>query len=132
MTIMAEAKRWSDTVRQEVSNTTLSSWSEGNYMSKPDDVRNGNSLIKELQKSKMKNILCCTSKSERNLMTYKMIISMAKNLRQIPWQRSQKITKVPFSTSKQEMNMGTSSPEMRVNNIHPIKRLFLWCITALI
>ena len=47
MTILTKATRWSDTVIQEVSNTTLSSWLEGSYMSEPDDVRNGNNLFKE-------------------------------------------------------------------------------------
>ena len=47
-------------------------------------------------------------------MTYKMVITMAKNLRKTPWQRSQKIRKVPSSTSKQEMNMGKKCPEMSV------------------
>ena len=51
---------------------------------------------------------------ERNLMTYKMVIAIAKNLRKTILQRSQNIRKVPSSTSKQEMNMGTSSPEMSV------------------
>ena len=60
------------------------------------------------------NILRHTFKPERNLMTYKMVITMAKNLRKTSWQRKQKIRKVPFSTSKQGRNMGTSSPEMSV------------------
>ena len=53
-------------------------------------------------------------KKGRNLMSYKMLITMTKNLRKTSWQRKQKIRKVPFSTSKQERSMGTSSPEMSV------------------
>ena len=53
-------------------------------------------------------------KKGRNLMSYKIVITMTKNLRKTPWQRKQKIRKVPFSTSKQERSMGTSSPEMSV------------------
>ena len=47
-------------------------------------------------------------------MTYKTVITMAKTLRKTPWQRSQKTRKVPSSTAKQEMNMGTLSPEISV------------------
>ena len=53
-------------------------------------------------------------KKGRNLITYKMLITMTNNLRKTPWQRKQKIRKVPSSTSKQERSMGTSSPEMSV------------------
>ena len=53
-------------------------------------------------------------KKERNLMSYKIVITITKNLRKIPWQRKQKIRKVPFSTLKQERSMGTSFPEMSV------------------
>ena len=58
--------------------------------------------------------MCNTLKAERNLRTYKMVMTMAKNLRKTTLQRSQKITKVPSCISKQEMNMGTSSAEMSV------------------
>ena len=54
-----------------MSDTTLSTWLEGSYTFKPEDVRNGNSLIKEskimiiiLQKSKM-GIFCVLHKERK-------------------------------------------------------------------